>query len=294
MREMTQPTKVGVFLNGDFREDPFLGAVFSGLGAIGLQPVQINPNVWSGEEIETFRFVITGIMKNAALNIRNHFAKLGVSTLIIEVAYSDRSNYGSMKEKKVLSWDTLNNIMLFDAPRDRPLLPVRDRKSGNGPILICSQKFNDGAHFMTEEQTKNYVKTVFKTIRSRTNRRIVHRPHPANVWFCDYIENQNTKQIPINDALDMADILITYNSTTGLQALAKGLSVFCSPCAHYSHLCDTDLRDIGSPRWIPVEEIKDYMFNLGYHEYSLEEIATGSPFTFMLNGKEGIFPSREI
>ena len=76
----------------------------------------------------------------------------------------------------------------------------------------------------------------------------------------------------LDQALDGARALITFNSTAGVGAMLQGVKVISHPSAHYhaaGQATDERIR-------------QDYMHRLAYAQWKLEEFSSGEAVEFVL------------
>lgn len=285
------PPTVGLYIDGDTRDFGIAKSWHDGLVEHGYRVIQYTPSGWQdGEVDERYEFIVVGTQKGRVANCIRQYGDVGVPSLILEAAYSKRMPPRTPDYRMTCFWNKLNHISEFDAPRDRLSFTLKDRVRGNRPVILATQKFGDAAHNMSEQQVKYWARDTLTQLSVSTKREIVHRPHPDNVWDLEGVRTQNPHEVSVEDALSEADVLVVYNSTLGLHALAAGLQVFCDPSCYYASIADQDLAQIRSPFSVKVDEREAFFARLGYHEYSLSEISTGQALKFMLGARKGRFP----
>lgn len=194
-----------------------------------------------------------------------------------------------------ISINGLARIPKVDCPVDRwlaldlPILPSRTGDSG-GPILICAQKFGDNQHLMDQPAMEFWIKCAVAEMRRYTDRKIVLRPHPASMaWSVRdsnmYDDWQDAKSVPIQQAVSDASLVVTYNSTSGLEAIRQGVPIACDSIADYYPL---SVRNFGliDMLWTGIEIRSEYLARVAYGQWTQAEHENGAALAFMLNYTE--------
>lgn len=220
-----------------------------------------------------------------------HVIAAGKNAWVFDLGYFHR-NYNKPGAYFQISLNGLTRIPKTDCPPDRwealslPILPTRNRDNG-GPILVCAQKFGDNQHLMDRPAMEAWLKHTAAQIRRHTSRKIVLRPHPKSMaWSVRdsnlYDEWQNSKEIPIEQAIAEASVVVTYNSTAGLEAIRQGVPLICdSTAADYYPLSVPNFGLIGA--LMPTIEYRcAYLARVAYGQWTQAEHEDGAALAFML------------
>jgi hypothetical protein len=172
----------------------------------------------------------------------------------------------------------------------RPFCPARWESLGIGDcapptsnktqnLLVLGQVPNDSQHKLSVRVLNSwYDDQVRKIVNNRSN--VIFRPHPKAlrepVPSC---ANQVSTPCACSlaDAIASASVVVTYNSTAGLDAILAGVPVICSPSAHYAHIADYG-RNNGK---VTAEMVMRHMHKLAYSQWTCAEIETGAPLRYL-------------
>jgi capsule polysaccharide export protein KpsC/LpsZ len=159
---------------------------------------------------------------------------------------------------------------------------MKDSIPPNNPkrsILVAGQVGQDAQHNCSSAALGGWlVQRVLLLKRENptwADLPVVFRPHPhqATTTLPGGLVHQRQlpKQVPLADALDNAEVVVTYNSTLGIDAMLRGVPVLSHPCAHYH---DHAVEDYGT-------RLK-YLSRLAYAQWKLSEFESGEALEFLL------------
>jgi hypothetical protein len=169
---------------------------------------------------------------------------------------------------------------------------------GGDYVLITGQKPLDGSHYMSEAGLANMYQAWVDKIRRFTDRQIVFRPHPRapdmRIQGAELDVPTDTKNGGLAEAIAGAWAVITFNSTSGTDALLAGVPVFCRPGAQYSRLANTHLTprlggwlaDIEEPFFPDRAQLLDHFHRLAYAQWTVEEMKAGTGLDYVLENLE--------
>ena len=153
----------------------------------------------------------------------------------------------------------------------------------DGPIVICLQHTKSHQWYNMPPVDKWLDKTI-STIRKRTDRDIILRPHPRCPLPGIEYEYKNVRSIhptKISGSyddydFDMSDAycVINWSSNPATQAIMQGIPAFVGPSSLAYDVAETDLKKINSP---VMPDRTQWLNDLAHVEYTTHEIADGTP-----------------
>lgn len=153
----------------------------------------------------------------------------------------------------------------------------------DGPIVICLQH-NKSQQWATMPPHDKWLDTTLSTIRKRTDRLIIIRPHPRCPipLFSDKYKNVDV-QYPVKNnttyddyEFDMSDAyaVVSWSSNPAIQAILQGVPVFVGPSSLAYDVAQHSVKEINNP--IRPDRTQ-WLNDLAHVEYSTHEIAAGYP-----------------
>lgn len=150
-----------------------------------------------------------------------------------------------------------------------PILPWRKHGEG-GYILALGQVPEDRQHRLSQPVLMGRLRRLVAMAEGKwPGLPVVYRPHPE-APDCGF-ELGTVQTGTLDDALSGAAVAVTVNSTAGIEALRHGVPVVCDPMASYFDVSDRER----------------YFSRLANAQWTLAEIATGSPMAFVLEAGYG-------
>ena len=239
--------------------DPLLVDFISGSGGI--------LSSWDREKPTNNTLVIRGLgggsqkaLRNCKENDREFFA--------IDTGY-----FGNGKLKKIHrvtrnNLQELGPIKVRDLDRARAMgYKYRKFKKEGTKILICPPSIKV-MKFFDQGTPEEWVEKTLKQIKVFTNRPIEIRMKPTR-----------TDRVTINtiqDALeDDVFCLVTYNSIAALEALMVGKPAIALGPNAEQQICETELRNIDTPKIPSREEMDALMAYLAYCQFTQPEMRSG-------------------
>lgn len=199
--------------------------------------------------------------------------------IVIDSGYVKRDQYFSVGLGGLNGRADFKNA---DSPSDRwaslgvEILPWRE---DGGHVLICGQVPWDAAC-----QHVDHIKWCQETVRDirvRTKRPLLFRPHPACKERVNYHVDCEVSERSLDDDLDGAQCVVTFNSNSGVDAAIRGVPVFAA-----------DVGSMAWPianktyQWINAPVITDrtqWAHNLAYTQWTIEEMKEGQPWRHLIH-----------
>jgi len=153
----------------------------------------------------------------------------------------------------------------------------------DGPVVICLQH-NKSQQWATMPPHDKWLDNTLSTIRKRTDRLIIIRPHPRCPipLFSDKYKNVDV-QYPVKNnttyddyEFDMSDAyaVVSWSSNPAIQAILQGVPVFVGPSSLAYDVAQHSVKEINNP--IRPDRTQ-WLNDLAHVEYSTHEIAAGYP-----------------
>jgi len=286
---MLQKNKV-LFFGGDghkFR----VQAVLKGLQKKGYAIVTYERE--SSKLFESCAFAFCGGYRSRSKKFSDYLLqKYGIHTIITDLGYIKRSN--GPRDRQGYNQISLNAcgwVNPLPKPQDRfDALGVQLLESNykdNKTILVCGQVPGDGQHNLGVKEIETYLGSEIDKLREKypNKYRYVFRPHPlfTNMTLRTKVDGfQLSTIIPSHQAFSEAHAVLTYNSTIGVEALAKGIPVICHKDAHFAPLANTT-SDLQEELYFPsLEQRQDYFNRLAYSQWTIKELEEGLFLDHML------------
>jgi len=116
--------------------------------------------------------------------------------------------------------------------------------------LVCAQKPNDAAHGLGRAAIDSWAKNTVAATREHYGLPVVFRPHPhgtpvpPDAYTADAVSNPATESL--RDAMRFAAVVVTHNSTSGIDAIDAGVPVLYTAEYHECAYSDYAQR-LGEP-----------------------------------------------
>ena len=201
--------------------------------------------------------------------------------LVIEQAYVNRGRH-----KIAIGYDGLANKGNFynnNMPDDRWKklnVDLKDYKTDGNHVLIIGQIPHD-----TQVQHINFYKWVQNTInevKKHTDLPIIYRPHPKlkinKKTFKDVIESD----VSLEDDFKRAKVCITFNSTTGVDAIINGIpTISMDDGSMVYDITSHDLSTVINPYMV---DRKQWSNNIAYTQWNEDEVISGEFWDHLKQG----------
>jgi hypothetical protein len=253
-------------------------AMADGVRALGGEVRQVSSN-WKDlrrePHLRKAQFAFTcGMQEDLAL-ARGWLRGLDIPLLVLDCGYlrrasgpADDAGYNQLGLER-LCWvppircDAARfaelDVAIAPAAWDRPKI-----------ALLLGQVPADSQHHLGPRRLASWL-AERATCALAAGWQIIYRPHPKAPDLplpisCDAIDPLSE---PLSASFARASVAITYNSTSGLEALMAGLRVECDSSAHFAGL------EPGTP------ELRDHCERLAWAQWTCAELRTGEPIRWM-------------
>ena len=164
----------------------------------------------------------------------------------------------------------------------------QNRSNPNGPILICTQS-PKSRQWRNELPIDTWIKYVIRDIRTQTDRDIIVRPHPRYPVSQQSDEKNVTFQIPNhvkNDTWDLktqdAYAVVNLSSGPGVQATLWGTPAYVGKESLAYDIANPIGGDYNNPKMPTMEKKQQWLNDLAFTEWTIEEINKGIPLERLL------------
>jgi hypothetical protein len=260
-----------------------------GLRRLGFD-IQIQiPGPWSPADAErSADAVVTVGIRGKCAEAAEFYAKRGIPVAMLDLGHLRKPGPDGKTQFRVTPprHDWLPEFEGGSVPYDRLDalgIEVGERRRVKGQhVQIAGQLAGDSAHGKSRGEVIAWAQDVLGRLRSLTDSPIVWRPHPSEVYPIQGVDGMSD---PANEslaqALEKTWLLVTWNSTAGLEALIAGLPVVAEGPAVYSALSGSlsDFKGLKAP---DRNALRELLAKLAYTQWSPEEIATGMPIEVAL------------
>jgi hypothetical protein len=261
---------------------PVLAAFLDGVQKIGITPVE---NSQDADIAVIWSMLWAGRMKSNQ-QIWEHYRSQNKPVLVLEV--------GSLRRGVTwkLGLNGVNGQGYFgptgQGPERSKILGISCKAwtDTGRDILICPQR-SDSYQWAGMPAVESWLESVIQCIRNHSDRLIVVRPHPRERIKFSY--PGIITQIPqkISGTYDDFDFdttktwaVINWNSGPGIQAILSGVPAFVGPGSLAAPVSNLDLAQIENPSRPDRDQ---WLNDLCYTEWTVEEIATGLPVARLLD-----------
>lgn len=255
-------------------EQPQFGALADGLLAAGLTPVFQRPSGWKRADADPrAAYCIVNGLRGEGGEIAEAYRALHVPVWILELP---------RLRDELDAWALLHdNLFWLPAPNGRAAyaMPALRRPAGDH-LLVIGQKADDASHQMTGPQMAKMLREMVAACRvAHPNVRVVVRPHPldnqvvpADMYGADAISDSTEM---LRDAMRRALAIVTYNSTSGWDAIAAGVPVVTfakrDRCAYYHYT--TSLNALAK---LNSRQRQEALQRAASTQWTLDELRSGS------------------
>lgn len=149
------------------------------------------------------------------------------------------------------------------------------RANASGPIVIAgsSEKYHS---FYDLKPPTEWAQKLVKQLRGTTRNEIVYRPKASWKGAVPIEGTRYMQEGGIDDALKGAWCLITHGSNACFEAMLNGIPSIVLGDAVMRPISSTEVDDIHKLRLASDKERQSVLNFLGYHQWTMEEMADGS------------------
>jgi hypothetical protein len=280
---------IALITTGNVQEEgQYSNAIYKGLLELtdGMPNLihQLNPSMIRTDELDIYDLIVSNGV--GRVNVEEARAYWGDKKpwLVYDLGYIKRYSENNKEGYLQLGINKLNWLPELPVNNNRRLIEWKKPAANpKNTVLIAAQMPGDAAHGMSNAQIVKWSDEVIRTIRRKSpTTTIWYRNHPKNEKPY-HPEKVGIKDDKTNEYwLDLVGSFITYNSTSGIEALSAGVHVYCDEKAVYSHLA-ARISDFGTPFQPSAELFNDFFAKIAYSQWTHKELATGQPFKDLIS-----------
>lgn len=270
-------------LVGNYLEKVRIGAIIEGAKKLGYSVICCGSNLSAFKQqcdITPPAFCITCGMHYNEAPIRGYLKAMGIPLLVTDLGYFNRApNALSQTGYYQVGLNKLNwvpscrvNSSRFDVHN----LTVADTITTNEKTaLVLGQVPNDTQHQLSMETLAGWLSEK-ASYYAALGYKVIYRPHPKFLHMRVIGWHERSTAKSISDDLSKASIVVTYNSTGGVEALVAGVPVDCDSSAHYHGVSDLKNR----------KALMTHLHKLAWTQWTCEELRSGMPIEYTLDKYE--------
>ncbi len=265
--------RAGIYGKTSFGE---LQAFAEGAARLGYEPVWQRHSVFTPDQVEDFDLVATRGARLHSAAVRDAYMGRGVPVVVV-----DLPPIRTLESQWALWPGFVNRLPASSCPHDRlGAVNFNQAPLGEG-VLICGQTAGDAAHGLDRTSLARWYERVVGHIK-RSGRRAVFRPHPQNPMSAPGADLQDPAERSYTEVIgDGWAAVVCINSTCGLEALARGIPVFCDESSFYIEAAQP-IDEMDSPRRPDPEAVRELFARLSYSQWTPDEIRDGEPIQMTL------------
>lgn len=288
-------TKIcSVWAGGDFNAKECLGYKFShSIQKFGYRIEQHYPSLLPISGLPAGDLVISNGFRSHIVPISKEMKRVrGADTIVYDLGYMHRSSSDDFTGYYQVGLNRIGWVPSFECPSDRfdnlGIEVKATTDSGSDKVLICAQKFKDAQHNLDEAQMRSLMKRLCREY-SEKGYHVIFRSHPKSPFEIDGVESSS---LSMQEELERVRLLVTYNSTSGVEAILAGVPAVClDPNAHWYEVSSKETGGSRDELTMPSEEeVRAYLHRLAYSQWTIDEIAEGYPLNFILKTIAGEDP----
>lgn len=187
----------------------------------------------------------------------------------------------------------------YDAMKKQFNFTEKDPQDNKDGAIVFLAQTETGWQFDDLEPYYKFANKTLKEIRKHTDRKIIYRTHPkldprSPLDKCiEGIENLEVHNCPVSrrtlfESLVGAYAVVTHSSSGALEAVLEGIPTFAlSKRTFGSPIYLTNLEDIENFNF-PWDDRKQWLYNLAYTSWSVEELKTIEVLRYYTNMLKGL------
>lgn len=194
--------------------------------------------------------------------------------------YAIDTGYIQPSSKKEYHRITKNNLQnlgpIIEREHDRlSKLKWRFRKHNVGEYILVVPPSEKVMKFYNKD-LDTWTKTTIEEIKKHTNKPIIIRLKPAR--------NERVTTNTIQQAMEDAYCVVTYNSIAATEALLYGVPAIALAPNAASILCNTELSQINDLYIPTLKEVTSFAAHLSYCQFTSTEMRTGYAWSILNEG----------
>lgn len=265
---------------GALNSKPVFDSLTTGLKKLGHDIVE------NDEELAVIWSVLwSGRMQNNA-KVYASSKKRNIPVMIVEVGNLKRNITWRLCLDNINGEGKFANINELDASRIKKLgVSLKEPKLNRSSNILIACQHQKSLQWQGLPSTEAWVRETVNNIRKYTDRKIIVRPHPRNMFNLSLSDVTLEYPKKINNTYDDFDInynvhaVINHNSGPAVQAAIDGTPIVC----HSSSLAYPVSDLLENIEKIHLPQREEWFLNLCHTEWTLPEIESGEPIRKILS-----------
>lgn len=272
---------------------PGVAALLEGAVAAGLRVVNQRQIFSRNDPLLDVDAVVVDSVVSAGAEIRDAYVAAGRPVYILELPRL-RAASGPDRNVGTRLFGLYLNSLHYLPPRIGNVARVGGRLDEPRPgasVLVVGQKPGDTQHGMNAGACAQWARETVAMARSQFDAPVTYRPHPRAIGFHDPTEPFGADEVSlpafetIRDALARASVLVTYNSTAGVDAIDAGVPVVYTAPAEF--VC---YAPYASPFGYPVRvltegERRTFLLRCASQCWTIEQLRSGEALRCLFFGE---------
>lgn len=240
----------------------------------GIEPIDSKNFCY---ERSTDPIVLRGILKYKLMNLCR---RDGRTFYYIDTGYAGnnpcRSNPQGFKHWHRIVLNNLQHSQMIDRPRDRwerlkiPL--AKQQRQGTKIVIAAPDEKPCRAYGIKLDE---WIANTVDCIKQHTDRPIEIRSRPAD-------RKNRSRHNTLEQALNDAHALVTFNSNAATEAVMLGYPAFVSAPVHAADpVANRDLSQIESPYYPSQDKLYAWACHLAYCQFHIDELRNGHAKQFL-------------
>jgi hypothetical protein len=234
--------------------------------------------------------------RGANVELAEQYRALGVPVWIMELPRL-RMSSGVDENAKTLAFGFYHNSLHYLPPspgnRARVFGVIPNRRPQY--VLVTGQKPDDASHGMDAGTIEGWARNTIARARALYKLPVVYRHHPRSVEWHDPTEAFGADRVSVptdeslRDALAGAAMLVTYNSTTGVDAIDAGVPVLYESgpalCAYAPYA--TPFGE--APKPLTASKREECLLRFAACQFTMEQLQDGAAYRHTMGGEPWAF-----
>jgi hypothetical protein len=260
-----------------------LAAFAEGLRSVGVDPIWCAVNLWQHDNCDV---VVTYGLRNHGRDVLDYYEPRGVPVIVLDHGYMRRVQVAADLKTAYLQvgvnrlgW-VPERVPSGDRFAALGITPRRREPKEIRRAVIMGQVPYDASHRLNVAQLTQCYESLYDELRQAGVRNIAFRGHPQATG----VVNPNIPKDdmrPLDDAIQNADLVVSINSNSGLDALIDGCPAAVLKSSHYTECAyrwPTLLSLIEPPE---PDALNNLLERLAYAQWTDAEIREGLPHRFL-------------
>lgn len=270
---------VGVMRLAGHRSQHVCAAMAQGIRRTGDRAVSLPANAFKGQV--DFDVAVFYGQQDPLREVGRRYVEAGANFLYIDMGYWSRrmrARYDGYHKIVLNGRHPREQMNGRHRPGDRlKAHNVAAKPQHRGPAVLLAGMSGKAA-WTYDFKAEQWERDAIARVRQVTDRPILYRPKPS--WK-DARPLPGTKWAdplkPIGMFLRQSHIVVTHHSNVGVDAIVEGVAVYSEDGAARI-LAETDLQNLENPHRADQETRQQFLCDLAYCQWTLEEMAAGLPW----------------